>query len=127
MKILVWIAKLTAAAIMLQTLFFKFSGAAESVYIFTTVGMEPWGRYGSGLGELVASILLFVPRLTWLGALIGMGTMSGALFFHLTKLGIEVQSDGGTLFILALITFVCCAFLGFVNRKQIPVVSKWFA
>jgi uncharacterized membrane protein YphA (DoxX/SURF4 family) len=123
MKILLWIARVTAAVIMLQTLYFKFTGAPESIYIFTTIGMEPFGRYASGVGELLAAILLFIPNYNWLGALIGMGAMSGALFFHLTKLGIEVQGDSGTLFYLAIITFTCCAFIAFVNRKSIPIIG----
>lgn len=115
-----WLLRLIAALIMLQTLFFKFSASPESVYIFSTVGMEPWGRLGSGVAELIASILLLVPRTTWLGALLGIGVMSGAIFFHLTKLGIEVQGDGGQLFIYALIVFVCCAILLFMHRSDLP-------
>src|SRR5687768_12616345 len=90
-----WIARLIAAAILLQTLFFKFTGASESVYIFTKVGQEPWGRYGSGVVELIASVLLFVPGLTAVGALLALGVMAGAIFFHLTTLGLVVQDDGG--------------------------------
>lgn len=108
------------AAILLQTLYFKFTGAPESVYIFETVGMEPWGRIGSGVVELIAAILLFVTPLRWLGALMAFGTMSGALFFHLTKLGIDVQGDGGFLFILACVVFVSSAYVLWKERKQIP-------
>lgn len=111
---------------MLQTLFFKFSGAEESIYIFTTVGMEPAGRYGSGVAELIASILILIPATSWLGALLGLGVISGAIFFHLTKLGIEVQGDGGYLFVLAVVVFVCCAIIAFISRKQIPMVNKVF-
>src|SRR4051812_25137485 len=96
-----WIARVIAAVILLQTLFFKFSGADESVDIFTTVGQEPWGRYGSGVIELIASVLLFIPGTIGIGALLALGTMSGAIFFHLTKLGIVVHDDGGLLFGLA--------------------------
>ena len=111
------------AAILLQTLYFKFTGAPESVYIFETVGMEPWGRIGSGVVELIAASLLFVTPLRWLGALLALGTMSGALFFHLTKLGIEVQGDGGFLFILACVVFVSSAFVLWRERKHIPIVG----
>ena len=93
----IWLLRLVAAVIMLQTLFFKFTASEESVYIFTQTGMEPWGRIASGVVELIASILLVIPRTTWIGALLGIGVMSGALFFHLTVLGIEVQGDGGLL------------------------------
>lgn len=106
------------AAILLQTLYFKFTSAPESVYIFETIGMEPWGRFGSGVVELIAAILLFVPPLRWLGALMALGTMCGALFFHLTKLGIEVQGDGGFLFILACVVFVSSAFVLFKEWKS---------
>ena len=122
-----FLLKLIIAVILLQTLYFKFTGAAESVYIFTQVGMEPAGRIGSGIVELIAAVLIFIPGLTWLGALLALGTISGALFFHLTKLGIEVMDDGGTLFILACIVFICSIILLWKNRKMIPVVGKSFA
>src|SRR5437868_1367625 len=70
-----WILRLLAAAIMLQTLFFKFSGAEESIYIFSKLGMEPWGRIGTGVMELIASILILIPRTTGIGAIIGIGLM----------------------------------------------------
>ena len=117
-----WILRLAAAVIMLQTLFFKFTGSEESVYIFSTLGMEPWGRIGTGVFELIASVLLLIPRTTAFGALLGMGLMSGALFFHITKLGIEVKGDGGLLFIYALIVFVCCGVLLYVFQSQIKQV-----
>lgn len=110
-NIISWILRLAAALILLQTLFFKFTGAPESIYIFEQVGMEPWGRYGSGVAELIASILLLLPRTVGLGALMGVGVISGAIFFHLTSLGIEVQGDGGLLFYLAVVVFVCCIIL----------------
>ena len=106
-----WLLRLVAAIILLQTLFFKFTASPESVYIFTKVGMEPWGRIGSGVAELIAAVLILIPRTTWLGALLAIGIMSGAIFFHLTTLGIEVQGDGGLLFLYALIVFICCAIL----------------
>ena len=95
MKIILWILRILAALIMLQTLYFKFTAAPESIYIFSTLGMEPYGRIGTGIGELIASILLLYPRTTGYGAVICLGLMSGALFFHITKLGIVVQNDGG--------------------------------
>lgn len=119
MKIVFWILRVLAAIIMLQTLFFKFSGAEESVYIFSTLGMEPWGRIGTGVVELIASVLILMPRTTSFGALLGLGVMSGALFFHLTKLGIEVQGDHGQLFIYALTVFVSCLILAWSFRQQI--------
>jgi len=124
-SILIWIIKLTAVAILLQTLYFKFTAADESVYIFSTLGMEPYGRIGSGIVELIASILILIPRTTLLGALLGLGTMFGAILSHLFVLGIVVQNDNGTLFILALITFLCCAILIYSNKKGIPYLLKF--
>src|SRR3982751_2704940 len=98
-----WILRIIAALIMLQTLYFKFTAADESVYIFSKLGMEPWGRIGTGILELVASILILYPKTTVLGALLAIGLMGGAIFFHLTRLGIIVQNDNGQLFIYGLI------------------------
>lgn len=98
LKAFFWIVRLLAAIILLQTLFFKFKGAEESVYIFTTVGMEPWGRIGVGIMEMIAAILLMINRTAWMGALIAAGLMAGAIGMHLTILGIEVMNDGGYLF-----------------------------
>src|SRR6266849_3426170 len=94
LALLAWVLRLSAAAILVQTLFFKFTAAPESVYIFTRMGAEPWGRIGSGVIELIAAILILVPRTTWLGALVALGVMAGAIVSHLTLLGIEVQGDG---------------------------------
>ena len=116
--------KVIVAAILLQTLYFKFTGAPESVYIFQTVGMEPWGRIGSGIVELFAALLILVPRTTWLGAVLALGTICGALFFHLTKLGIEVMDDGGFLFILACVVFVFSIIILWKERKNIPIIGK---
>jgi uncharacterized membrane protein YphA (DoxX/SURF4 family) len=120
-KILYWGARLVAAFILFQTLFFKFTGAAESVYIFTAVGMEPWGRIGVGVVELIASILLVITTTAWLGALVGLGLMVGAIGMHLTILGIEVQNDGGQLFIYAMLVTLCSAYVLFADRE------KWLA
>ncbi|KOF02816.1 DoxX family protein [Roseivirga seohaensis subsp. aquiponti] len=117
-KIVSWILRLLAALIMLQTLFFKFSGAEESIYIFKQVGMEPWGRYLTGFVELIAGVFLLTNRYE-LGALLGLGTISGAIFFHLTKLGVEVQGDGGYLFMLAIVVFVSCTTILLVNFSEI--------
>jgi uncharacterized membrane protein YphA (DoxX/SURF4 family) len=118
-NILVWALRLVAAIIMLQTLFFKFTAAPESVYIFTKLGMEPWGRIGIGSMELVAAVLIIIPRTTGIGALIAVGLMAGAIFFHLTKLGIVVQGDGGQLFILATLVFTSSAILFYIFRKEV--------
>ncbi|HEY5822822.1 MAG TPA: DoxX family protein [Cyclobacteriaceae bacterium] len=114
-----WLARLMAAVIMLQTLYFKFSASEESVYIFTTVGMEPWGRIGVGVMELIASVLLVITAIAWLGALIALGLMAGALGMHLTILGIEVKGDGGYLFILCLIVAICAAYILYEDTDKI--------
>ena len=116
--IFLWVVKVIAALIMLQTLFFKFSGAAESVYIFTKVGIEPWGRIGTGIVELIASFLILIPRSTWLGAFIAVGTMAGAIATHLTLLGIEVMGDNGQLFYMAVITLVCSLIVLITEREK---------
>ncbi|HTQ29365.1 MAG TPA: DoxX family protein [Puia sp.] len=117
-NILVWVLRLLAAVIMLQTLYFKFTAHPQSVHLFTVLGMEPWGRIGTGVLELIASILILYPRTTGYGAVLGLGLMAGALFFHLTKLGIVFDGDA-VLFTYALITFVCCAILALLYRKQV--------
>ena len=124
MKTLTWIVRIVAAVILLQTLYFKFTGAEESIYIFSTLGIEPYGRIGSGIAELIAAILILFPRTTLLGALMGCGVMIGAIFSHLFVLGIEVQNDGGELFILAIIVFLCCSFLVFRNKNKISDLLK---
>lgn len=123
-NIVLWTFRLLAAVVMLQTLFFKFTAAEESVYIFSTLGIEPWGRIGTGTGELIASILILIPPTTAFGALLGLGLMSGAIFFHLTKLGIVVQNDSGQLFIYALLVFVSCFVLAYSCRAQILNLFK---
>ena len=129
--ILIWAARIIAAVILLQTLFFKFTGAEESKYIFTLLGAEPWGRIGSGVVELIASVLILIPKTTWLGALMGLGTMTGAILSHVFILGISVKNSDGTednghLFIYASIVFIACAYLIWVNRKLIPIVKNIF-
>jgi len=121
-----WTLRGIAAVILLQTLFFKFTGAKESVYIFTTLGMEPWGRIGSGVAELIASILLLLPQTVVFGAILSLGVISGAIFFHLTKLGIALPlvDDHGELFALAVIVFVCSAVVLIMHRDELPLVAR---
>ena len=121
-----WTLRGIAAIILLQTLFFKFTGAKESVYIFTTLGMEPWGRIGSGVAELIASILLLLPQTVVFGAILSLGVISGAIFFHLTKLGIALPlvDDHGELFALAVVVFVCSAVVLIMHRDELPLVGR---
>ena len=128
-----WVMQLAVAGILLQTLFFKFTGAQESVYIFSMVGrfiniagVEPWGRLGSGVIELVASMLLLVPSTASIGAIVTMGVMGGAIVSHLVILGIDVRGDGGLLFGLALTAFIGSAIVLILRRSQIPMVGRFF-
>ena len=125
LKVVDWILRIVIAIILLQTLFFKFSGAKESVYIFSTLGAEPWGRIGSGIVELIASILLLVPRTAVYGAILSLGTICGALFAHLTKLGIKLRAvgDNGELFALALTVFVLSIIVLVLRRAEIPILG----
>jgi uncharacterized membrane protein YphA (DoxX/SURF4 family) len=123
---LLWILQVLASVILLQTLYFKFTPAPESVYIFSRLGVEPLGRVGSGIVELIAGILLLIPRAAWLGALIAVGVMAGAILSHLTILGIEIMGDHGQLFIYALIVFTSCLVVLLLRRKEIPFINKYF-
>lgn len=118
-----WILRVVVGLILVQTLFFKFSAAPESVYIFSTLGIEPVGRIGSGIVELISSILLMVPQLVPIGAILALGTISVAILAHLTKLGIVVQGDGGLLFTLACVVFVCSVIILLIHRKDIPIIG----
>jgi hypothetical protein len=137
LAITVWALRVLAAVILLQTLFFKFTGAAESKYIFGTVGRfignywaagaalvgEPGGRIGSGIAELIAASLILYQRTTWLGAIIASGVMAGAIVAHLTILGLEVQGDGGLLFGLALTVFSTSVALVVIFRSKLPIIG----
>ncbi len=114
-----WLLRVIAAVIMLQTLYYKFTGSEESVHIFSTLGIEPWGRLATGALELIASILLLIPATTLIGALLGVGLMSGAIASHLIFLGIEVQNDNGLLFAYALTVFFCCLTLIVMKRREL--------
>ncbi len=122
-NVIAWVLRLVAAVILLQTLYFKFTAHPQSVYIFTTIGMEPWGRIGTGVMELIASVLILFPRTTAWGAGLGMGLMAGAIYFHLTKLGIEVDGDV-ILFLYAVIVFICCFILLILFKQQVLNVIK---
>jgi uncharacterized membrane protein YphA (DoxX/SURF4 family) len=123
-NIIYWIARIVAAIIMLQTLFFKFTASPESVYIFTRVGMEPWGRILTGVLELVASVLILISTTTWLGAVIALGLMSGAIMMHLTILGLDVMDDHGQLFIYALTVLICSVYMLWFNKEKILTLIR---
>ena len=123
-KHLPFILRVIVALILIQTLRFKFTAHPDSVYIFETVGLEPLGRIGIGIIELIAGILLLVPKTVWAGATLTLGLIGGAIVMHLTQLGIEIQNDGGVLFITAIVTFVLAAIILYTYRKDIPLIGK---
>ncbi|MEO0411888.1 MAG: hypothetical protein AAF221_08635 [Pseudomonadota bacterium] len=135
--------------VFIQSLFFKFAGAPETVHIFSTLdawaasafGLEglfnPGGIFSAkvvGSAELVASAALlaglFLKKqiLQLGGALLGLGVISGAIIFHLfTPLGVVVEnaalgveSDGGTLFAMAVAVFISCAVMAFRKKSALP-------
>jgi putative oxidoreductase len=122
-----WALQVAVAVILFQTLFFKFTGAEESRYIFGKLGLEPWGRLGSGAVELVAVILLLHPRTTTLGAMLALGVISCAIVSHLTKLGVVVKGDGGLLFALAVAVFSGSLAILVIRRGQTPVIGPRLA
>jgi hypothetical protein len=124
--VLSWVCQLTAAAILGQTLFFKFTGAPESRYIFSTLGAEPWGRIGTGVAELIAVALLLHPKTPVLGAILAAGLMCGAILSHLTRLGIEVQGDHGLLFTLALTVLAASVLIVTLRRRELPAIGDRF-
>jgi putative oxidoreductase len=126
-RITAWTCQLIAAAILGQTLFFKFTGAPESRFIFSTLGIEPWGRYATGVLELIAVILLLNPATAAIGGLLAMGLMGGAIMSHLTRLGIEVQGDGGLLFGLAVTVLLASAIVVAIRRHQLPIIGPALA
>ncbi len=119
--------RIIVALILIQTLRFKFTAHEDSVYIFEQVGLEPVGRIGIGIMELISGILILIPRTVWIGALMTLGIIGGAIFMHLTNLGIEVKGDGGVLFITAVVTFILAAILLFVHKKDIPFIGNKFS
>lgn len=127
-KKILFILKLIAVVIMLQTLFFKFSAADQSVDLFTKLAgeNEAYLRVGTGVLELIASILLFLPRTVWFGALMTIGLMSGAIMGHLTKLGISHNNDGGLLFGSAVFIFTVGVLVLIEERKNLPIIGNKF-
>ncbi len=117
-NIVSWVLRIVAAVILLQTLYFKFSGAPESVELFSKLGVEPWGRIGTGVIELVASILLLLPSTVFIGAFLSMGLMGGAILSHALVIGIESKGDGGQLFVLACVVLTCSLILLILYKQQ---------
>lgn len=126
-KYLPLIVRLIVAIILIQTLRFKFTAHPDSVYIFTEVGLEPFGRIGIGILELIAGILLLFRKTAWAGAALTVGIIGGAIVMHLTQLGIEVKGDGGVLFYTAIVTFTLALIVLYIYRDDIPFVGKKFS
>lgn len=124
--IISWLLRVAAAVILLQTLYFKFTGHPESVELFTKLGVEPWGRVGTGIIELITGILLLIPSTAFIGAALGIGLMSGAVLSHIAVIGIESKGDGGQLFILAIIVFICCFITALLHKQQGILLFKRF-
>lgn len=121
---IILVLRIAVAIILIQTLRFKFTAHPDSVYIFETVGLEPFGRIGIGVLELIAGILLLIPKTVWTGAALTLGLIGGAIMMHLTQLGIEVKGDGGVLFYTAIITFILSGIILYSQRKEIPIIGK---
>ena len=120
------IIRVVIAIILVQTLRYKFTAHPDSVYIFSKVGLEPIGRIGIGVLELIAAILILVPKTIWAGALLTFGLLSGAVMMHLTQLGIEINNDGGSLFYLAVITLVLSGVVLWIEREKVPIIGNYF-
>lgn len=118
------VLRVIVAIILIQTLRFKFTAHPDSVYIFEKVGLEPIGRIGIGILELIAGLLLLIPKTVWMGALLTLGIIGGAIMMHLTQIGIEVKDDGGILFFTAIFTFILSAVILYINRSKIPFIPK---
>ncbi len=124
MEIYIFLAlKIIVAIILIRTLRYKFLAHPESVYIFEQAGIEPWGRIGIGVLELIASILLFIPTTSWVGAALTLGLMSGAILLHLTKIGVEVKGDKKALFYTAIVTLILSFIILFSEKGNIPFLN----
>jgi hypothetical protein len=127
-RVMSWVCQLVAAGIMIETLFFKFTAAPESIYIFRKMGTEPWWRWGQGIWELLASVCLLIPRLRWMGGILTTGAMLAAILSHLTWLGYSIMGDHGLLFVMAIVSFICGFTVMMLHRHSIPWItplSSW--
>ena len=118
--------RILVAVILVQTLRFKFTAHPDSVYIFTMLNLEPYGRIGIGIIELISATLLLIPKTVWVGASISIAVISGAIISHLTKLGIIVNEDKGLLFTTAIITLVLSVVILILHRKEIRIKTLFY-
>lgn len=124
--ITLWIFQVIGGLILLQASVFKFIGAPETVHIFTTMGVEPWGRFLTGILEVAAGVMLLVPRTAALGAALALGVISGAILSHLTVLGIAIEAigDSGEMFGMAIAVFVASLVVLVIRRRELPIVGE---
>lgn len=125
-KKILFVLRIVVAIILIQTLRFKFTAHPDSVYIFETIGIEPYGRIAIGILELIAGIMLIVPKSVWVGSLITLIILGGAIIMHLTQIGIVINNDNGVLFVTALITFILSSILLYHHRKDVPIIGDKF-
>lgn len=123
-NIISWILRLTVAIILLQTLFFKFTAHPDSVHIFSALGVEPWGRIGVGIIELITAVLILIPRTQIFGMLNSLGIIIGAVFSHMLVLGVNVKNDGGGLFTLAIIVLIASSTFLIINKNELISLIK---
>ncbi|MDV7188499.1 DoxX family protein [Lutibacter sp. TH_r2] len=125
-KKIILVFRIIISILLIQTLQYKFTAHPDSVYIFSKVGLEPIGRIGIGILEFIAAFLIIIPKTIWIGALLTVGIIGGAIIMHLTLLGIKIDNDGGKLFYMALFIFILSAIILFNQRKNIPIIGKNF-
>lgn len=122
-----WILRLAVAVILLQTLYFKFTAHPDSVHIFSLLGVEPWGRIGLGIVELITTVLILLPRTKFIGMAASFLIILGAVFSHILVLGINVSGDGGGLFGLALTIFGATLLYFVINKDELTTyINKIF-
>jgi hypothetical protein len=125
-----WVAQIAVACILAQTLFFKFTYAPETRVIFADRGGRP-AATAVGVVELLCVLLLLVPRTAAVGAALSLLVIGGAIFTHLTSLGIQVvdpatgEGDGGLLFGLALAVALGSLVVLAFRWRQLPFVTGY--
>ena len=135
MRITSWVLQIIAAFILGQTLFFKLTGTEETRALFEVLGAEPAGRYATAVLELVAVVLLLIPRTAAVGGVVALGVISGAIMAHLTKLGVSIDAEalgnpglaemeGPSLFVMAVVVFVSSLGVIVIRRGELPVIGS---
>ena len=126
-----WTCQIIAAAILAQTLFFKFTYAPETRLIFERLGGRP-AATAAGVMELVCAVLLLLPRMAIFGALLSLGVIAGAIGTHLFVIGIDVvdpatgRGDGGLLFGLAVAIAALSLVILALRRQEVAAMVRRF-